>query len=405
MNNVLQNVQDILRFENIPCWLMYCDEHSDPYFSKILSPHTTSPAVGIITQKECWLIAGSLDIDNVKLLDNITIIEYSEKNTLWNEVDKIFKKIEYPEQITLNYSTILDTRIDVLGFGLYSYISNRLKKLYSKETKKISFCSAENMIYALSDRKSERDISRMRISAKRAMEIIESAFAAIKPGMSELEIMDLVHSISEHKPSYFKDEGIISQEYSWEPKSCPIVMTGPNLVNGEHTIPSQQRLERGHTIYLDFGVKLTFQDGESWSSDIQRMGYVLKDNENDAPDEVKNVFRVLVESISAGIEAIKPGIKGYKIDEVVREYILKQGYPDYKHSTGHSIGKLAHNPGTLLGHEKNELAKLRIQQNGVYTIEPRIAIVNGGSIEEMVLVRDDKSVTLCERQMSLYLIK
>jgi Xaa-Pro aminopeptidase len=117
------------------------------------------------------------------------------------------------------------------------------------------------------------------------------------------------------------------------------------------------------------------------------------------------VCRVLVESISEGIEAIRPGIKGCEVDEVVRGYILKQGYPDYNHSTGHAIGELAHNPGALLGREKNELAQLRIQPNGVYTIEPRIAIVNGGSIEEMVLVRDGQAETLCKRQMSIYLIQ
>ncbi len=46
-----------------------------------------------------------------------------------------------------------------------------------------------------------------------------------------------------------------------------------------------------------------------------------------------------------------------------------------------------------------------IQNHGVYTIEPRVTIINGGSIEEMVYVTENGGVSLSERQKDLYIIK
>ena len=89
----------------------------------------------------------------------------------------------------------------------------------------------------------------------------------------------------------------------------------------------------------------------------------------------------------------------------ISDYILENGYPDYNHSTGHAIGEEAHSPGTLLGLKENKLSNLIVQETGVYTIEPRIAIPNGGSIEEMVYVSKDGGIPVSRRQKELYLLK
>ena len=135
------------------------------------------------------------------------------------------------------------------------------------------------------------------------------------------------------------------------------------------------------------------------------MGYTLKRCENDAPLEIKKVFNCLYESIDLGIKNAKPGVKGYEIDRIVRNNIIKSGYPNYNHATGHPIGELAHNPGTSISPQGHKRSSLNLQENGVYTIEPRIQIENGGSIEEMVLVTKAGGVTLCKRQEKIYLIR
>lgn len=245
----------------------------------------------------------------------------------------------------------------------------------------------------------------MKIAADRAIDILEEAFRRMKENMTELEIVALVHDIFNEKTVNEKIEGVISEDYSWKKDICPIVLVGPSLEKGGHAMASNQKLQKGHTIYFDFGVSLTFEDGEKVCSDLQRMGYLLKENEETAPPEVERVFRTLIKSIDIGIEGIKPNMKGYEVDKVVRDYILENGYPDYNHSTGHAIGEEAHSPGTLLGLKENKLSNLIVQETGVYTIEPRIAIPNGGSIEEMVYVSKDGGIPVSRRQKELYLLK
>ncbi len=245
----------------------------------------------------------------------------------------------------------------------------------------------------------------MGLAAKRALEILDQAFDEIKVGMSEKKIGEMVHIIFDKKPNYFKAEGIILEEYAWDEELCPIVLVGPSLEKGGHAISSDEVLQEGYTVYFDFGVSLTFKDGSKFSSDIQRMGYALKQNENSPPQSVTNVFNTLIQAIEKGIVNIRQGLKGYEIDSIVRNTITEAGYPDYNHSTGHAIGEEAHNPGALLGVKGKKQANLTIQLDGVYTIEPRISIINGGSIEEMVHVTENGGKTLCESQKQLYLIR
>ena len=65
---------------------------------------------------------------------------------------------------------------------------------------------------------------------------------------------------------------------------------------------------------------------------------------------------------------------------------------------------MAHNPGTSISPFGHKRSNLKLQENGVYTIEPRIQIENGGSIEEMILVSKKGTKTLCERQEKIYTI-
>ena len=169
-------------------------------------------------------------------------------------------------------------------------------------------------------------------------------------------------------------------------------------------MPSCTELKKGDTIYCDFGVKLISKSGQKYASDLQRMGYALLPGEKVAPLTIQKVFDTLVEAISIGIKNCTPSRKGYEIDSLVRNYILSKGFPNYNHSTGHPVGEEAHGLGTSIAPKGAMHSDLFLKSNGVYTIEPRIQIKNGGSIEEMVLVTDSGGVTLCEPQRTLYLI-
>lgn len=403
MKDNISKVHDIMKFTGITCWLLYTDEHSDPYFSNIISDKLIVPSIAIITDSKCYLIVNSLDADNFKIYEGIEISIYSKSSDMWEQVYNIISKEGFPAEINLNYSTFNDAQVDVLGHGIYLYLTEQLHSYYKCNSKEVEFRSAEKILYAYFDRKNLDDITKMKIAAARALEILEVAFSNLRTGMTEMDVVTLVHNIMTESPCVH--DQVIKEDFSWNKDYCPVVLSGPSFVKGGHAMPSDLVLEPGYTIYFDFGVTLTFTDGSKWSSDIQRMGYILAENESEPPQSVKKMFNTLVTAIEKGIKHIKPGMKGYEVDKIVRSYITEAGYPDYDHSTGHAIGELAHNPGALLGPEGRSLANLELQPNGVYTIEPRIPIINGGSIEEMVHVTYEGGVPLCTPQKDLYLIR
>lgn len=398
-------IKEILKEQDVPVWITYCDEHSDYVFEKYICNDTIVPSCAVITPNNSYIIVNELDYDNINQED-FTVLKFNANNKLIDILkDVLEKELNFPSNIYLSYSTLNDTQTDILGYGIYQFLNKNISDLYNSNSKLLTFNSAENIIYSLFDRKEPKTIERLKIAADRALNILEETFNNLHENMTELEIVNLTHDISENKKNSEKIQDVINEQYSWKEELCPIVLVGPSLEKGGHAIASDQKLTKGLTIYFDFGVSLTFSDGEKVSSDLQRMGYFLKDDETTAPKEVEDVFNTLVKSIDLGIENIKPGLKGYEIDEKVRGYITNKGYPSYNHSTGHSIGEEAHNPGTLIGTKESKLANLRIQKFGVYTIEPRIAINNGGSIEEMIYVTENGGVSLSRRQKELYLVK
>ncbi len=394
-----------LNLTNNEVWIMYSSENSDPYFSKFITDKTIVPSAAVLSKENSILFVHELDKENVKNFFGDVIVYDSETSIIKN-IEKILEKLQFPQTIYLNYSDRLDSQTDVLGHGTFRFLSDNISKFYKiRGTHEPRFFSADEIIYFLLDSKTDEDIKYLKIAANRALEILNTAFRKIRPGMSEKTIANLVHNIFKQKPSYFKKFGIISEDFSWEKETCPIVLVGENLQKGGHSAPSDKILKRGDTVYFDFGVKITLKNGKSYSSDLQRMGYVLMYAEKIPPKSVTDVFNTLTCAIQKGIENMFPHKKGFEIDEIVRNFITKKGYPNYNHATGHPIGENAHNPGTSISPKGYKRSEMEIRENGVYTIEPRIQIPNGGSIEEMIMVTKNGGVPLCAPQKSLYLIK
>lgn len=396
------NLNKILKDNSV--WIMCSAENNDPYFSKFITNKTIVPAVSILSSTQKYLLIHSLDYENIKDFAG-NILVYSGENSLINNIFKVLQKLEYPQNIYLNFSDKLDAQTDVLGYGIYKFLHDNISSYYTQSNNHPpKFLSADDIIYTLMDSKTDEDIKYMQIAAKRALQILDTAFKNIKIGMTEKQIVNLVHNIFNRKPYYFKRFGIVKEEFSWEPELCPVVLVGPNLKKGGHSCAGDYLLHRGETIYFDFGVKIFLKNGKKYSSDIQRMGYVLKKNESKPPESVQKIFDTLITSIEMGIKNCLPTKRGYEIDEIVRNRIKEGGYPDYNHATGHPVGETAHSPGTSLSPKGHKRSALFLQENGVYTIEPRIQIENGGSIEEMVQVTKSGGKPLCPVQRKLYII-
>ena len=392
---MIERICNILNEDDL--WIFYTDEGSDKYFKKYISQGVVGLSVAFVSNKKCKVLVSGLDEKNINIDKEI----FNSTKEFEELFSKIICEFNYPKNVYLNFGKT--PQIDTLGHGAYLRLENILTNIYG--AKNLNLGSSTDLIYKIEETNDEDDEKYFRLAAARANSILELAFTKIETGMTEKQIADIVKKEVNGIgfKSFYEDENVVSEDFSWgEP--CPIVLVGKNLKLGGHTSPSDTVFKKGDTIYFDFGVKIT-ANGKEYCSDIQRMGYALKDGEEKAPKEVQDVFDTLVLAIEEGRKFANKNVCGYQVDELVRGIILKKGYPDYNHGTGHAVKDTCHAVGTRLSRKGVFDTDRLLQDTGIYTIEPRIMIENGGSIEEMIIVKGDRAEFISPRQEELYLIK
>lgn len=406
MVNNVQRIQKLLIKFNLKLWVLINNDNNDSIFCKYISKELYSSSMCFITQNKVYLLINDLDKDNINYdylkENNIFAIYYNGYKDLENKIEDIISYLGFIYPISLSYSTMGDQVADILGHGEFVRFTKILKQPYLKYKKKVNFNSAERVIYSLLSEKTTNQIDRIKHIADITQKILETAFKTMLIGMTEIEIAKHIVDITKNITGQYIGKGINSFSLAWE--NCPIVLIGENLTKGGHSVPSEKKLKKGETIYVDFGICATYDDGEKIYSDLQRMGYTLNTNETKAPKSVQNVFKTLTSSIEGALDYMKPDTKGYTIDDVVRNKIIRDGYPSYNHSTGHPVGLEVHDVGAILTGRSNKRSTLGLVENGVYTIEPRIATPNGGSIEEMILVTKFGGIPVCKMQKEIYLV-
>jgi Xaa-Pro aminopeptidase len=119
--------------------------------------------------------------------------------------------------------------------------------------------------------------------------------------------------------------------------------------------------------------------------------YLLRPGEIQPPAEVRRGFETVINAIRSAAAAMKPGVTGREVDAVARKIITAAGYPEFKYSTGHQVGRRAHDGGGILGplwERYGDTPNFPLEAGQVYTVEPGLAVPGYGyiGIEEDVLV-------------------
>jgi Xaa-Pro aminopeptidase len=372
-------------------WLTFVRETGnikDPMMDMIVGTGATWHSAFILTKTgESIAIIGSLEEANMKTVGTYkTIIPYLK--SVRDDLVKTLKELD-PKTIAINYSQN-SSLADGLTHGVYLELVDILK-----ETPYVDrFVSSEEVVAALRGRKSEAEIGYIKEAIRETLIIFDQVTDFIEPGKSELDVANFVRDICKDK----------NFELAWDEEHCPAVFTGPDTA-GAHSGPTNKEIQRGHVINMDFGIKLN-----GYCSDLQRTWYVLKDGETEVPTEVLRGFNVIVDSIQKSFDAIKPGKKGWEIDEVARSFIIENGYEEYPHGLGHQVGRVAHDGGALLGprwERYGNVPYLEIEKNNIFTIEPRLPIKDYGiaTIEEIIVVNEDGGEFLSEPQKEIIVVK
>lgn len=390
LEKINQAVQ-ILNEKDIDMWMTFVRETGivrDPMIDMVVGTNATWQSAFIICKNgDTTAIVGSLELENMKAVGTYKQIHSylkSVKEKLLEVLD-IYK----PSKIAINYSRN-STLADGMTHGLYLELIDHLK-----DTKYVdALISSEEIVSALRGRKSTAEVALMKESVKEALLIFDEVTKFLKPGVTEKQVAQHVLDICEKK----------GLELSWEREFCPSVFSGPDTA-GAHSGPTDRVVQPGHVVNMDFGVKVN-----GYCSDLQRTWYVLRPHEDKAPAEVQKGFDVIVESITRSANELKPGKKGWEIDEIARNFIQTKGYEEFPHGLGHQVGKVVHDGGTLLGpkwERYGNLPMLEVEEKSVFTIEPRLTIPGYGiaTVEEEVLITKDGCEFISPRQTELILVK
>jgi Xaa-Pro aminopeptidase len=391
INEKIKQAKNILKESDIDCWITFVRESSingDPTLSFLVTSDVTWHSAFIVTKTgNAYAVVGQYDkktVEDTGAYDEVFSFVSGFKEPLTN----LLKKIN-PQKIALNYSVGSEI-CDGITYGMYLTLQEVLKPL-GLEGKIVS---AEKIVSALRQIKTVYELQNIKDAIIAAQDIFKAAAGFMKPGVTEKEISVFMKSEVEKR----------KLSLAWEEQVCPAVFTGPDNAQA-HYAPTDQKVMRGHLINIDFGVKVN-----KYCSDLQRSFYVLRENEDKAPEEVMKGFNTIVDAVQSSKDGIKPGRKGHEIDAIARGIIVKNGFEEFPHGLGHQVGMYPHDGTALLGPawEKYANKPFEILEKGmVFTIEPRLNVKDHGiaSIEEMIVITENGSEWLSTPQKELIYIR
>jgi len=301
-----------------------------------------------VKSKEGFLVVPSLEVNEVEdriKNDRVEIIEYKVGEKSLDKVVHLLQKMKVKRVgIEEDYTT-----------------KKQLEDITAKVS--VAFKPMDKIMRNLRMIKDDAEIRAIMNAIKLTEQALKSLTSYIKEGITEAEIA------AKLAKEIFSEGGKLAFDI--------IVASGPRGAY-PHGYYSLKKLRAGEPIVIDVGARV-----QGYCADITRVFII-----GNIRKEVKEYISAIEEAIDKGIEFVKEGIHGSKIDNIVREVLRTKGLGEYfTHSTGHGVGIEVHE-GPMLG----PLSKDVLKTGMVTTIEPGIYFKDkyGIRIEEMVLVEKDK---------------
>ena len=220
---------------------------------------------------------------------------------------------------------------------------------------------AGTTVGALRMRKDDREYRLLKQNARVADKAMQSAWNAMKPGMTETEVAAIIRES-------FAEQGATPL--------FSIVGTGRNGAFPHHHT-GDTVLQPGDAVVMDIGGGMG-----GYSSDMTRMAVI-----DTPPDGYAGIHVVVEAAVQAALAAARPGAKAHEVDDAARRVITAAGYGDiFVHRTGHGMGVEIHEPPWITATSQTVL-----EEGMVFSIEPGIYLPGrfGLRLEDIVILRAD----------------
>lgn len=228
------------------------------------------------------------------------------------------------------------------------------------------FKHGDDLVGPLMRVKDSTELANLRRAGEIADEAFPAAIAAIKPGVTERDI-----------------ENVLMEEMrrlGGNPTFC-IVATGANAAEPHH-FSDETPIKEGDSLIMDFGCLY-----EGYHSDITRTVSV-----GPASEELRRVYRSVYNAHMSARQAIQAGQPCESVDHAARQVIADAGFGEFfMHRTGHGIGRRIHEAPYIVAGNQEPLAP-----GECFSVEPGIYLPGrlGVRIENIVTVTADGHASL-----------
>lgn len=393
----LNQAESLLNEKDIDLWLTFVRETADggdPALPLILEGGLTWQSALIVSRTgKRVAVVGNYDADPlIASGDWHTVIPYTQsiREPLLKALESLHPSSQGTPRLAVNFSEN-DPKADGLTHGMFHLLKGYLQGTVYEA----GLMSAEPILIPLRSRKTPTELARIRSAIAETHRLFEEVSDYARVGLTERAVYDFIQvRMSERNLGY-----------AWDKAGDPIVNAGPESMGG-HGVPSETlHIQPGQIFHIDLGVIK-----EGYSSDLQRCWYVSTHYDAGIPEPVQHAFWAVTGAITAGADALKPGVMGWEVDAIAREFIKEAGYPEYMHALGHQVGRMAHDGGGILGprwERYGETPMMTVEAGQVYTLELGVFLKEQGylGIEEMIVVHETGVEWLSERQEQLWILK
>ena len=332
-------------------WLLGFNTHSDE-----------RPCMLLIGKEKETFLMPSVNAEDVRSRTNIAINSWKDENgpdqalkeALMDIDENAAKHIAIDEAMRSHFALIL---IEALPNPSYEFTGST--------------------IGALRMRKDQAEFINLKENALIDDRAMQAGFAAIKEGVTELEIGAAINN-------HFISEGA-------KPQFC-IVGSGPNGAFPHHHT-GDRKVEYGDAVLIDIGGRKG-----TFPSDMTRMSVV-----GEPPEGYLEIHAIVERAVQTAMAAARPGVMAKEVDAAARGVITEAGYGDYfVHRTGHGLGIDIHEPPYITA-----TSEVILDEGMVFSIEPGIYLQGrfGVRLEEIVILRANGPEILSELSRETNFIK
>lgn len=313
-----------------------------------LNPHGDErPVMVIVTQTTAAVLMPALNTDSARQYTDLPFFEWKDSEGPDAALTALLA--ECGATATGLHVAIDETMRADFAFLLLDHLDNP-RRSFTQDT-----------VAHLRAMKDDAEYAALKSAARINDGAFAAAFAALKTGVTERDIRDVINA-------HYKANGA-------EPAFCIIGFGANGAFPHHHT--GDTVLQPDMPVLIDAGCRIN-----GYPSDMTRCGWY------GTPDpEFLKVAEIVDQAVQAALAAARTGTPCATIDAAARKVITDAGHgPQFLHRTGHGMGIDVHEPPYIAANDKTPLAP-----GHVFTIEPGIYLSGrfGIRLEESVILRED----------------